>query len=225
MSEFPSASRTEYPESGSTSGTVDRAKQAASETAHTAAQQARNVGGEIKTQAGQAVGQLRGRLRDQADAQSRRAAEKLRYWADDLNGMTDGAKPDSPVQGVLSQVAGTGHRAADYLEERGLGGAVSDVQDFARRRPAVFLACAAAAGFLFTRIAKAGAKVAQEDQQDSRETLPVVPGTATTTPTTPTTTGYGVTTASPYSSPAAPTTTPAPAEPYPSPRYPEGDVR
>ncbi|NAS23905.1 hypothetical protein GT755_19675 [Herbidospora sp. NEAU-GS84] len=80
----------------------------------------------MRTQAGQAVGQLRGRIREQADTQSRGAAQGVRTWTDDLTTMTDGGKPDSPVHGVLRQVAGTGHKAADYLENRGIGGAASD---------------------------------------------------------------------------------------------------
>nr|WP_062332016.1 hypothetical protein [Herbidospora sakaeratensis] len=138
-----------------TPGAVGRAKEATADTARTAKEQARQVGDEIRTQAGQAAHQLRGRVRDEADSQTRRAARSLRQWADDLSGMTESGKPDSPVHGVLQQVAGTGHRAADYLEDRGLGGATGDLQDFARRRPGVFLATALAAGFLIGRVAKA----------------------------------------------------------------------
>ncbi|TKK89498.1 hypothetical protein FDA94_08890 [Herbidospora galbida] len=150
----------EYPRSGTTgheSGLGERTKGAVADTASEAKEQVRNVGGEVRAQTGQAVGQLRGRIREQAEAQSRRAAQGVRTWADDLTTMTDSGKPDSPVYGVLQQVAGTGHKAADYLENRGIGGAASDVQSFARRRPGLFLVGALAAGFVAARIAKAGA--------------------------------------------------------------------
>jgi hypothetical protein len=43
---------------------------------------------------------------------------------------------------------------ADYLADRGPEGLLSEVTDFARRRPAAFLATAAAAGFLVGRLGK-----------------------------------------------------------------------
>ncbi|WP_066373066.1 hypothetical protein [Herbidospora mongoliensis] len=157
MSEFSTSGTT-----GHDSGTVERAKSAAADTASEAKEQVRNVGGEMRTQAGQAADQLRGRIREQADAQSRRAAQGVRTWADDLTTMTESGKPDSPVHGVLNHVAGTGHKAADYLENRGIGGAATDVQNFARKRPGLFLVGALAAGFVAARLAKAGAGAAQE---------------------------------------------------------------
>ncbi|GAA2216317.1 hypothetical protein GCM10009850_117860 [Nonomuraea monospora] len=172
MSEFPTSGRSGHPEQPrSEHGTVSRAGEAAADTAHTATQQARQVGGEIRQQTGQAVTHLRGRVRDEADSQSRRAARNLRHWADELKEMTESGKPDSPVQGVLQQVAGTGHKAADYLEDRGIGGAVGELQDFARRRPGVFLAGALAAGFLFGRLVKASAAATQDDDDRPRQDL------------------------------------------------------
>ncbi|TYB50475.1 hypothetical protein FXF51_56025 [Nonomuraea sp. PA05] len=169
MSEFPTSGRSGHPEPRSEHGTVSRAGDAAAHTAHTATQQARQVGGEIRQQTGQAVTHLRGRVRDEVDSQSRRAAQNLRHWADELREMTESGKPDSPVQGVLQRVAGTGHKAADYLEDQGLGGAVGELQDFARRRPGVFLAGALAAGFLFGRLVKASAAAAQDDDRPRQD--------------------------------------------------------
>ncbi|WP_204287439.1 hypothetical protein [Microbispora amethystogenes] len=56
---------------------------------------------------------------------------------------------------MVRQVADRGRRTADYLETEGLSGAVRDVQDFARRRPGLFLAGALVAGFLAGRAVKA----------------------------------------------------------------------
>jgi hypothetical protein len=113
------------------------------------------VAGETKEQARQMVGQLRDRAGEQVQHQSHRAAQGIRQWADDLASMSEGGKPDSPVSGVVQQVADGGRRVADYLEQHGLSGAVDEVQSFARRRPGAFLAGAAAMGFLIGRIAKA----------------------------------------------------------------------
>ncbi|SNT63821.1 hypothetical protein SAMN05216276_110514 [Streptosporangium subroseum] len=135
--------------------TVQHARSAAGEVADTAKGQTQAVAGEAKQQARQVVDQLRGHVGDQAQHQSQRAAQGIRQWAEDLASMSEGAKPDSPVSGVVQQVADGGRRAADYLDQHGLTGVVQEVQSFARRRPGAFLAGAAAAGFLIGRIAKA----------------------------------------------------------------------
>lgn len=161
MSEYPTRDQQE-------SGTVERAKGAAAQTAGTAREQARQVGGEVRTQTTRVVRQLRDRAREQGDAQSRRAARNIRQWADDLTTMRDNAKPDSPTYDAVHQVATGGRRAADYLEERGVSGMLTDVQRFARRRPGLFLAGALAAGFLAGRAAKAAAEERRDEREEER---------------------------------------------------------
>jgi len=155
MSEFPTGTEERSGQSGEVQKTAQHAKSAAGNVAGTAKEQTRAVVGEAKEQARQAVGQLRGRAGEQVQYQSHRAAQGIRQWADDLASMSEGGKPDSPVSGVVQQVADGGRRVADYLEQHGLAGAVDEVQSFARRRPGAFLAGAAAMGFLIGRIAKA----------------------------------------------------------------------
>jgi hypothetical protein len=65
---------------------------------------------------------------------------------------------DSPVRALVSDVADRTRKTADYLADRGPEGLLADVQDFARRRPVVFLAAAAAAGFVVGRLGKGIAK-------------------------------------------------------------------
>ncbi|MGC5015168.1 hypothetical protein ACLQ2R_30770 [Streptosporangium sp. DT93] len=155
MSGFP-AGAGERPGYGQDSpSTAQHARSAVGEVAETAKGQTQAVAGEARQQARQVVHQLKGRVGDQAHQQSQRAAQGIRQWADDLAAMGEGAKPDSPVSGVVQQVADQGRRAADYLDQHGLAGAVEDVQTFARRRPGAFLLGAVAAGFLIGRVAKA----------------------------------------------------------------------
>ncbi|GAA3472330.1 hypothetical protein [Nonomuraea roseola] len=135
----------------------------ASEVADTARRQAAVVTGEARSQASRVAGHLKDRVGREADSQTHKAARSIRQWADDLASMAESSKPDSPMRSAAHQVANTGQRAADYLEEQGLSGVVREVQHFARTRPGVFLAGAAAAGFLVGRIIKAGADVAQEE--------------------------------------------------------------
>jgi hypothetical protein len=184
VSEFPTGAG-ERPGYGQDSpSTAQHAKSAVGEVAETAKGQTQAVAGEAKQQARQVVHQLKGRVGDQAHQQSQRAAQGIRQWADDLAAMGEGAKPDSPVSGVVQQVADQGRRAADYLDQHGLAGAVDDLQTFARRRPGAFLLGAVAAGFLIGRVAKAS-------------------GGATSGG--PSTTGSGVGTGTSYTPPAYPT--------------------
>ncbi|MCX5265801.1 hypothetical protein [Streptomyces sp. NBC_00199] len=140
------------------SATADQAQQAAGQVAGTAVDQAKTVAGEARQQAGIVADDLRRRARDEAQGQTRRAAGTLHQWADDLAGLADNAQSDSPARSLAAQAADGGHRAADYLEKQGVDGVLSDVQDFARRRPAAFLGGALLAGFAAGRLVKAVAK-------------------------------------------------------------------
>ncbi|CAL9286760.1 hypothetical protein [Streptomyces sp. SudanB52_2052] len=140
------------------SATADRARQAAGEVAGTVTEQAKVVTGETREQAGAATRELRGRVTEQAESQTKRGAQALRQWADDLSGLADKADGDSPAKTLVAQVADRGHRAADYLDKQGAEGLVQDLQGFARRRPGAFLGAAALAGLVVGRLAKAGSK-------------------------------------------------------------------
>ncbi|MGY1584652.1 hypothetical protein [Streptomyces sp. MN13] len=136
--------------------TADQARQAAGEAVSTAGEQARTVVDQAKAQAGGVARDLRGRVVEQADTQTRRGAGTVRQWADQLSALADKAEEDSPAKNAVAQAAERGRRAADYLDRRGAEGLVSDVQDFARRRPGLFLGGALLAGFATARLAKAG---------------------------------------------------------------------
>ncbi|MDQ0585700.1 hypothetical protein [Streptomyces rishiriensis] len=140
------------------SATADQAQQAAGQVAGTAVGQAKAVAGEARQQAGKVADDLRRRARDEAEGQTRRAAGVLRQWADDLAGLAENAPSDSPARSLAAQASGGGHRTADYLEKQGVDGVLSDVQSFARRRPAAFLGGALLAGFAVGRMVKVAAK-------------------------------------------------------------------
>ncbi|MET7462755.1 hypothetical protein [Nonomuraea sp. NPDC005501] len=152
-------------------GTAQQARTAASEVAGTARGQAQTVAGEAKDQTKKVIGRLQDRAGEQAQRQSQRAAHQVRLWADELAVMGDGVKPDSPWHGIVRELSGRGRQAADYLEHQGLAGAVQEVQDFARRRPGLFLAGMAAAGFVLGRVAK----VATGSQEPPADDLQVPP--------------------------------------------------
>jgi hypothetical protein len=120
---------------------------------------------EATTQVRNLATQVRDRASGEARSQAHRLAQSVRQWSDDLAGMADAGKTDSPARGLVGQVADRGHRVAEYLEERGVGGAFDELQRFARRRPAAFLAGAVLAGFLIGRAAKAAVGTAPEEPQ------------------------------------------------------------
>ncbi|AMW08357.1 hypothetical protein A4E84_01695 [Streptomyces qaidamensis] len=140
------------------SATAGQAREGASQVVGTATDQVRAVTGEARAQAGAMAGDLRTRVTEEAESQTRRGAQVMRQWADDLSGLADSADADSPARSLVTQAADRGHRAADYLDTRGVGGLVDDLQDFARRRPGAFLGGAVVAGFAVGRLAKAGSK-------------------------------------------------------------------
>ncbi|MFD3737368.1 hypothetical protein [Streptomyces sp. NPDC058629] len=170
MSDFESSSR---PDSGTTAAAARTARDKASEgtdlvadkagdVADTAKEQAADVAGEVTARAQDVVGELRDQLERQARSQTQRLADNVRRLADDLHDMSRNGDSDSSATGAVRQLADRGHQAASRLESRGPDGLLSDLQDFARRRPGAFLAGAALAGFATARLAK-GAKSAGDD--------------------------------------------------------------
>ncbi|MFJ8361944.1 hypothetical protein [Streptomyces sp. NPDC093984] len=162
--------------------TAGQVREAAGEVVSTAGEQAKAVAAQAKEQAGGMARDLRGRVVEQAETQTRRGAGAVRQWADELSALADRAEEDSPAKNVVAQAAERGRRAADYLDRRGAEGLVSDVQDFARRRPGVFLGGALLAGFAAGRLAKAG-RAAAGDGAGSRSTAGTRPASVPDAPT------------------------------------------
>ncbi|MFG2358545.1 hypothetical protein [Streptomyces sp. NPDC048521] len=201
-------------EAGATAG---QAKQAATDVAGTAAEQTRAVAGEARQQVGTAIDQVFSRVVDEAEDQTRRAADALRQWAHDLSGLAENARQDSPARSLTAQAADKGHRAADYLEKQGAQGVVSDLQRFARRRPGTFLGGALLAGLAVGRLAKAAGTASRSDGSgreqaaarpdrpvtDAATPQPLPPAAAEPAPgTSPQ--PFPASTAEPASAPAAP---------------------
>jgi hypothetical protein len=136
---------------------VEHARTVTQDVAETAKEQARQVTEEAADQARRVARDARDRLSGEIDSQAGRAAAGLRQWAGDLERMADAGSDGSPVRTVVHQLSDNGRRAADYLDEHGIGGVVGEVGHFARRRPGAFLLGAAVTGFLAGRLAKAAA--------------------------------------------------------------------
>jgi len=154
--------------------TEDRgAKERAAEVAGTAKEQARGVAGEARreasavaseagAQARNLVDEARTTLHDQAAERTDRAAGALGDLGGRFRALAEG-NPDAAGD-LRRYAADLGDRLdglARRLSSRGFDGVIDDLQGFARRRPGMFLAAAAASGFAAGRLFR-GAKAASD---------------------------------------------------------------
>jgi hypothetical protein len=158
-----SAAGTE-PTSTETTGVKERAGAAASqlgeagrETVRDAKERARDIAHEAGDQTRGLVDRTRNELGSQVASQQQHLAGGLRALGDELSQMSSGTQ-DPGYATDLVQRAGeaTGH-VAQWFEEREPGDVLHEVEDFARRRPGMFILMAAGAGLLVGRFLR-GAK-------------------------------------------------------------------
>ena len=133
----------------------DTARQVVGDVKHEAGKQARAVGTEVTDQARQLVDTTRAELKDQAAARTERLAGGLRTLSDQVRALADGRPSEA---GQLRDLAGEAQERlqgfARRLDEGGIDGLLSDIGQFARRRPLVFLAGCAGAGFVIGRVVR-----------------------------------------------------------------------
>jgi hypothetical protein len=152
------------PASTETTGVKERAGAAASqlgeagrETVRDAKERARDIAHEAGDQTRGLVDRTRNELGSQVASQQQHLAGGLRALGDELSQMSSGTQ-DPGYATDLVQRAGeaTGH-VAQWFEEREPGDVLHEVEDFARRRPGMFILMAAGAGLLVGRFLR-GAK-------------------------------------------------------------------
>lgn len=176
---------------------------AGSQVAGTATERAKDVVAEAQWQARDLLAQAQGQARDQARAQQQQAAGRLHGLAEELSAMAANSGQDGTAAEFARQASGRLHGAASWLEQREPGELVEEVRRFARRRPAVFLFAAAAAGIVAGRLTR-GAVEAQKDSQAEAPaagdegwaaqtaTAPVIPAPADMTVGPPPPVDYGM---------------------------------
>ena len=162
-----SVSSTSTPPSSSSSSTTEAAKDATKQVgsqaadsgrqvAQTAKDEARGVASEAKSQARDLMGEARTQLRGQASTQQNNLASWLSSLSDELRGMVD--RSGEPGQGVatslVSRASSRSGDLADWLQRHEPEDVLDEVSRFARRRPGLFLAIAAAAGLVAGRLAR-----------------------------------------------------------------------
>jgi hypothetical protein len=148
------------------------ARHAAGHVKDEAGRQARAVTTEVGDQARQLVDTTRAELKDQAAARTERLAGGLRTLSDQVRALAEGRPSEA---GQLRELAGDAQERlqgfARRLDEGGIDGLLSDVGQFARRRPLVFLAGCAGAGFLLARVVRT-TRAAGGNGDGYRPTLP-----------------------------------------------------
>jgi ElaB/YqjD/DUF883 family membrane-anchored ribosome-binding protein len=151
-----------------------------------AATQVKEQGGELVSQAQQQVQEkaheLRGeastRFREQVDQRSTQAGQETRAIGQALRRSSQQLRTegkDTPAR-VVEQVAERADRLGGYLESADANRLLRDVEDFARSRPWLTGAAAAAAGFLASRFLKASSSRRYEQSYGSngRDAVPSV---------------------------------------------------
>jgi hypothetical protein len=150
----------------STAGTVqDSAKDVASEIKT----EARAVASEASDQARRLYATTKDELVGQAEAKTDQAAQGLRRLSDQVGALAEGRIEDAgPLQGYARDAQDRLMRFAGRLESGGPQGVLDDVTRFARRRPLVFIGACAGAGFLLTRVLRAGTSQDQPTTSQQR---------------------------------------------------------
>lgn len=174
----------------SSQGLLEEVRHETAGVAHTAAGQARDL-----------FGEARAGLTSQASDQQVKAAASLRSLGDELGRMAESSEGGMAAD-LVRQVSERTEGVATWLEDREPGDVLSEVAEFARRRPGVFLALAAGAGVVAGRLTR-GLKDATPPQHRAPGEVSTTPAAATAPPTT---------TAPPVAT-TPPTTTTPPAPP------------
>lgn len=128
--------------------------QAGGKVTQTAVGEGRELVAESGQQGRKMLNEASSRMQEQADAQQKRAAERLRALGDELQSMSSRDGQQGVASDLVRQASGTAHQAADWLQQREPGAVVNEVREYARRHPGMFLAGAAVAGMLAGRLTR-----------------------------------------------------------------------
>ncbi|MFC6022843.1 hypothetical protein ACFP2T_42650 [Plantactinospora solaniradicis] len=106
---------------------------------------------EASRQAQELMEQASAQLKDQAGAQQHPAAEGLRALGNELQAMSEQSGQQGVATDLVRHAADRANQAAQWLDQREAATVVSEVRDYTRRNPGLFLAGAAIAGVLAGR--------------------------------------------------------------------------
>jgi uncharacterized protein YjbJ (UPF0337 family) len=154
-------------QSSSSNRQANTASATSQEGQHTASDATREVTGQVKEtvgqvadQAQQAAGQVVDQARQQVSSrltgQKERAAEGLTSVAQALRQTSQQLREQDQqaVTGYIESAASQVERVSNYLKHNDLGGLIDDVEQFARRQPALFLGGTFVLGLIGARFLK-----------------------------------------------------------------------
>lgn len=159
--------------SGEGSDTKQAAAEQGKQVKDEASQQARAVAGTAKDQASQVADEARIQARGLTEDAKQQMHRQARQQTDQLGGVIGqfgqrvealaSGRPEEagPIGDYAGTIADQAQQIAGRVDELGFDGMVDEVQRFARRRPGMFLAAAAVAGFAVSRVGR-GAKDASD---------------------------------------------------------------
>src|SRR5580658_1064717 len=161
------------PASAEEQGTADVVKSQVTDLSHSSIQtgkhvadvareQASGVAAEAGRQGRDLLHQAQGELERQAAQGQRQLANQLLSLSDELRSMAGASGQDGMVASLASQAASRVRTAGQWLDDRQPGQVADEMQSFARRRPAAFLALAVGAGLVAGRLTR-GLKDANSD--------------------------------------------------------------
>ncbi len=183
----PTAAGTTVPTTGyGDQSTKDTAKEEARSVAHegveggkhvaaVGADQAKQVASEAGHQAKALLGQAQSELVDHASSQQHRVADQLHSLSRELGSMASKSDEEGLAKDLAQQASQQLGGIAHWLEKREPGDLITEVKDFARRKPGTFLAVAAGLGLVAGRMTR-GVKAGAPEQNDTGAEL------ATTSP-------------------------------------------
>ena len=134
--------------------TAERAKEEVGRVGETAKEEVGQVVEEAREQGRALLADATDRLKEEAQHQSRRAAENLRSISTDFRTMAQSTQESGTAVTWVRMGADQIDGLAERLEFRGFDGLAKDVGDFARRSPTTFLALTFGAGLIAGRVVK-----------------------------------------------------------------------
>ena len=145
---------------------------AASDAPESKAQQAKE---QAKDKAQEAAGQARRGLREQVDARSTDAGERVTGAAQDARNVAEQLRQQGKAQParLAEQAAQRAESLGDYLKRSDGDTILRDVEDFGRRRPWAVIAGGLALGFAASRFLKASSSRRYESRRELPRQVPV----------------------------------------------------
>jgi hypothetical protein len=134
--------------------TGEQVKEGTKHVAEVGKDEAKNVARETGQQAKELWSQTRSQLMDQSSQQQTRVAEGLRSLSDELSSMARGSQQQGVASDLAQQASQRVGDVASWLDQRDPGSLVSELKSFARQRPGMFLATAAAIGLVGGRLSR-----------------------------------------------------------------------